>query len=94
VKPCLTSLESYHRRYGLSHRRLALCGQGVAVAPPRAGNRAGGNERGVAVTQLFSLVDEQVTQRHSDRMALLYIDGSMRSPPPLELSAACASEQF
>lgn len=69
----LTSLDTYHRQYGLSHRRLALCADGVPVLHPGPVNR------GVEIAgELLDdagrcLVEEQVRNGIPIRMALLYL---------------------
>lgn len=69
----ISSLDSYHRRYGLSHQVLALCGRPVPVLHPGPVNR------GVELTgellddPLTCLVDEQVRNGVPIRMALLYL---------------------
>lgn len=69
----LTSLESYHRRYGLSHQVLALCGKPVPVLHPGPVNR-GVEMAGALLDDLrYSLVDEQVRNGVPIRMALLYL---------------------
>ena len=69
----LTSLDSYHRRYGLSHERLALCGRPVPVLHPGPVNR--GVELAGALLDDPSrcLVEEQVRNGIPIRMALLYL---------------------
>ena len=69
----LTSLDRYHRRYGLSHERLALCGRPVPVLHPGPVNR--GVEMAGALLDDPSrcLVDEQVRNGIPVRMALLYL---------------------
>jgi len=73
----LTSLESYHRSYGLSHERLELCGAPVPVLHPGPVNR------GVEITGALlddpsrSLVEEQVCNGIPVRMALLYLQAGV-----------------
>jgi aspartate carbamoyltransferase catalytic subunit len=75
----LTSLERYHRDYGLSHARLQLCGRHVPVLHPGPVNR------GVEMTsQLLDdpsmcLVEEQVRNGVPVRMALLYLMAAAES---------------
>ena len=78
----LTSLESYHRRYGLSHRRLALCGQGVPVLHPGPVNRGVEMSGELLDDSAFSLVDEQVRNGIPIRMALLYLMAAAEVPLP------------
>ncbi len=76
----LTSLETYHRRYGLTHRRLELCGQPVPVLHPGPVNR--GVELAGALLDDPSrcLVEEQVTNGIPVRMALLYLLAAAEGP--------------
>ena len=69
----LTSLEAYHRGYGLTHRRLQACGEGVPVLHPGPVNR--GVELGGALLDdpERCLVEEQVRNGIPIRMALLYL---------------------
>ena len=69
----LTSLESYHRAYGLTHQRLDAHGPGVPVLHPGPVNR-GVEMSGALLDDLQrSLVEQQVTNGISVRMALLYL---------------------
>ncbi len=76
----LTSLEAYHRRYGLTHQRLERCGQAVPVLHPGPVNR--GVEMGGALLDdpEICLVDEQVTNGIPVRMALLYLLAAAEGP--------------
>jgi aspartate carbamoyltransferase catalytic subunit len=80
----LTSLESYHRRYGLSHRRLELCGRPVPVLHPGPVNRGVELAGDVLDDPETSLVEEQVRNGIPVRMALLYLlsaaDPELRAP--------------
>ena len=69
----LTSLESYHRRYGLSHDRLALCGKSVPVLHPGPVNRGVELAGALLDDPAVSLVEEQVANGVPVRMALLYL---------------------
>jgi aspartate carbamoyltransferase catalytic subunit len=69
----LTSLETYHRQYGLSHRRLALCGDGVPVLHPGPVNRGVEIAGELLDDSSRSLVEEQVRNGIPIRMALLYL---------------------
>ena len=75
----LTSLSRYHRDYGLSHDRLALCGQAVPVLHPGPVNR--GVEMTSALLDDLSicLVEEQVRNGVPTRMALLYLMAAAES---------------
>ena len=69
----LTSLESYHRAYGLTHERLKLCATDVPVLHPGPVNR-GVEMSGALLDDLQrSLVEQQVTNGIAVRMALLYL---------------------
>jgi len=69
----LTSLESYHRAYGLTHERLRACAPDVPVLHPGPVNR-GVEMSGALLDDLQrSLVDQQVTNGIAVRMALLYL---------------------
>lgn len=69
----LTSLESYHRRYGLNHQVLALCGRPVPVLHPGPVNRGVEMAGDLLDDRQYSLVDEQVRNGVPIRMALLYL---------------------
>jgi aspartate carbamoyltransferase catalytic subunit len=69
----LTSLDSYHRRYGLSHRVMALCGRSVPVLHPGPVNRGVEMAGDLLDDPSISLVDEQVRNGVPIRMALLYL---------------------
>ncbi|MEB3156059.1 MAG: aspartate carbamoyltransferase, partial [Cyanobacteriota bacterium] len=69
----LTSLDSYHRRYGLNHRVLALCGRPVPVLHPGPVNRGVEMAGDLLDDGRCCLVDEQVRNGVPIRMALLYL---------------------
>jgi aspartate carbamoyltransferase catalytic subunit len=69
----LTSLDSYHRHYGLNHRRLALCGRSVPVLHPGPVNRGVELAGELLDDPSCSLVEEQVRNGIPVRMALLYL---------------------
>jgi len=69
----LTSLDSYHRRYGLNHRVLALCGRPVPVLHPGPVNRGVEMAGDLLDDSRCCLVDEQVRNGVPIRMALLYL---------------------
>ena len=69
----LTSLDSYHRRYGLTQRRLELCGQPVPVLHPGPVNRGVELEGALLDDPTRCLVEEQVRNGIPIRMALLYL---------------------
>ncbi|MCP9927336.1 aspartate carbamoyltransferase catalytic subunit [Cyanobium sp. CH-040] len=69
----LTTLESYHRCYGLTHDRLALCGRPVPVLHPGPVNRGVELAGALLDDPACSLVEEQVRNCIPVRMALLYL---------------------
>jgi aspartate carbamoyltransferase catalytic subunit len=78
----LTSLDSYHRQFGLSHRRLELCGRAVPVLHPGPVNRGVELAGELLDDPEHSLVDEQVRNGIPIRMALLYLLAAAEGPPP------------
>jgi aspartate carbamoyltransferase catalytic subunit len=69
----LTSLESYHRRFGLSQARLKLCGPTVPVLHPGPVNRGVEMSGDLLDDPERCLVAEQVRNGIPMRMALLYL---------------------
>ncbi len=69
----LTSLESYHRHYGLTHQRLERCGQPVPVLHPGPVNRGVEMSGALLDDPQRCLVEEQVRNGIPIRMALLYL---------------------
>jgi aspartate carbamoyltransferase catalytic subunit len=69
----LTSLASYHAQFGLSHRRLALCGKPVPLLHPGPVNQGVELTGALLADPQLSLVDEQVRNGIPVRMALLYL---------------------
>ncbi len=69
----LTSLDTYHRQFGLSHQRLALCGPGVPVLHPGPVNRGVELAGALLDDPGRCLVEEQVRNGIPVRMALLYL---------------------
>ncbi|MEB3319083.1 MAG: aspartate carbamoyltransferase catalytic subunit [Cyanobacteriota bacterium] len=69
----LTSLDSYHRRYGLNHQVLSLCGRPVPVLHPGPVNRGVEMAGELLDDGRYCLVDEQVRNGVPIRMALLYL---------------------
>ena len=69
----LTSLDSYHRHYGLNHQRLALCGRPVPVLHPGPVNRGVELAGELLDDPRHNLVEEQVRNGIPIRMALLYL---------------------
>ena len=69
----IASLEAYHRRYGLSHRRLERCGKPVPVLHPGPVNRGVELSGELLDDPSRSLVEEQVRNGIPVRMALLYL---------------------
>jgi aspartate carbamoyltransferase catalytic subunit len=83
----LTSLDTYHRRFGLSHERLALCGRPVPVLHPGPVNRGVELAGALLDDPAHSLVEEQVRNGIPIRMALLYLLAATEAAEP-ELRAA------
>jgi aspartate carbamoyltransferase catalytic subunit len=69
----LTSLDTYHRLYGLSQERMALCGRPVPLLHPGPVNRGVELAGDLLDDPSLSLVDEQVRNGIPVRMALLYL---------------------
>jgi aspartate carbamoyltransferase catalytic subunit len=69
----LTSLDQYHRQYGLTHQRLALCNPGVPVLHPGPVNRGVEMAGALLDDPGVCLVEEQVRNGIPIRMALLYL---------------------
>jgi aspartate carbamoyltransferase catalytic subunit len=69
----LTSLDTYHRRYGITHERLERCGKAVPVLHPGPVNRGLELAGALLDDPSVCLVDEQVTNGIPVRMALLYL---------------------
>ncbi len=69
----LTSLESYHRAYGLTHARLSGCASDVPVLHPGPVNRGVEMSGALLDDPQRSLVEQQVTNGIAVRMALLYL---------------------
>lgn len=69
----LTSLDAYHRGFGLTHQRLQRCGKPVPVLHPGPVNRGVELAGALLDDPSVSLVDEQVTNGIPVRMALLYL---------------------
>ncbi len=69
----LTSLDSYHRHYGLTHARLELCGKAVPLLHPGPVNRGVELAGELLDDERICLVEEQVRNGIPIRMALLYL---------------------
>ncbi|CAK6701555.1 Aspartate carbamoyltransferase [Synechococcus sp. CBW1107] len=69
----LSSLDTYHRLYGLSRDRLALCGQPVPLLHPGPVNRGVEMAGDLLDDPGAHLVEEQVRNGIPVRMALLYL---------------------
>jgi aspartate carbamoyltransferase catalytic subunit len=82
----LTSLEAYHRAYGLTHRRLAGCGRPIPVLHPGPVNRGVEIAGALLDDPAYSLVEEQVRNGIPVRMALLYLL-SAEAMAPAEFTA-------
>jgi aspartate carbamoyltransferase catalytic subunit len=76
----LTSLDTYHRHYGLSHRRLELCGRPVPVLHPGPVNRGVEMAGDLLDDPRHTLVEEQVRNGIPIRMALLYLLAAAEPP--------------
>lgn len=76
----LPSLREYHQRYGITHRRLALCKPTVRVLHPGPVNRGVELSSELMDDPAVSLIQDQVTNGVAVRMALLYFLGG-NSPP-------------
>jgi len=75
----LTSLERYHRDFGLSHERMQLCGENVPVLHPGPVNRGVELSGSLLDDPRVSLVEEQVRNGVPTRMALLYLMAASES---------------
>ena len=75
----LTSLERYHRDFGLSHERMQLCGENVPVLHPGPVNRGVELSGTLLDDPRVSLVEEQVRNGVPTRMALLYLMAASES---------------
>lgn len=69
----LTSLDTYHRLYGLSQQRMTLCGRPVPLLHPGPVNRGVELAGDLLDDPSVSLVEEQVRNGIPVRMALLYL---------------------
>jgi aspartate carbamoyltransferase catalytic subunit len=77
----LTSLDTYHRHYGISHRRLELCGKPVPVLHPGPVNRGVELSGALLDDPSCCLVEEQVRNGIPIRMALLYLLAAAEPDP-------------
>ena len=75
----LTSLERYHRDYGLSHERLSQCGSTVPVLHPGPVNRGVEMTGALLDDPALCRVEEQVRNGVPNRMALLYLMAAAES---------------
>jgi aspartate carbamoyltransferase catalytic subunit len=78
----LPSLREYHQRYGITHRRLALCQPTVRVLHPGPVNRGVELSSELMDDPAVSLIQDQVTNGVAVRMALLYFLGGNSPPKP------------
>ena len=69
----ITSLEAYHRSYGITHKRLGACAKPVPVLHPGPVNRGVELSGELLDDPQISLIDEQVRNGIPVRMALLYL---------------------
>ena len=81
----LSSLDGYHQRYGLSHRRLGRCGRPMPVLHPGPVNRGVEMTGDLLDDSSMSLVDEQVCNGIPVRMALLYLLAGAVSTAPVSV---------
>jgi aspartate carbamoyltransferase catalytic subunit len=81
----LSSLDGYHQRYGLSHRRLGRCGRPLPVLHPGPVNRGVEMTGDLLDDSSMSLVDEQVCNGIPVRMALLYLLAGAVSTAPVSV---------
>ena len=81
----LSSLDGYHQRYGLSHRRLGRCGRPLPVLHPGPVNRGVEMTGDLLDDSSVSLVDEQVCNGIPVRMALLYLLAGAVSTAPVSV---------
>lgn len=72
----LPSLREYHRDFGLTHDRLAVCHSGVKVLHPGPVNRGVEISSELMDDPALSLIQDQVTSGVAMRMALLYLIGT------------------
>ena len=76
----LTTLHRYHRDFGLTHDRLALCGgSSVVVLHPGPVNRGVEMASALLDDPAVCLVEEQVRNSVPIRMALLYLMAAAES---------------
>ena len=75
----LTDLDRYHRDFGLSHDRLALCGKPVPVLHPGPVNRGVEMTGELLDDRTTCLVEDQVRNGVPVRMALLYLMAAAES---------------
>ncbi len=83
----LSSLDGYHRRYGLTHARLAACGRLVPVLHPGPVNRGIEMSGALLDDPAVSLVEEQVRNGIPVRMALLYLLANVSAQSSLNPSS-------
>ncbi len=69
----LTDLYTYHNEYGINHERIKLCGKSVPVLHPGPVNRGVEMSGALLDDRSACLVEEQVRNGISVRMAMLYL---------------------
>ncbi len=69
----LSNLETYHQNYGITHERLKLCKENVPVLHPGPVNRGIEMSSELLDDHSICLVDQQVSNGVTVRMALLYL---------------------
>lgn len=77
----ITSLDAYHRQFGLSHERLDLCCAAVPLLHPGPVNRGVELSGPLLDDGSRSLVEEQVRNGIPMRMALLYLLAASEDGP-------------
>lgn len=77
----LPSLREYHRHFGITHARLALCSPQVRILHPGPVNRGVELSSELLDDPAFSLVSQQVASGVAVRMALLYLLGGGKTGP-------------
>ncbi|HJN35993.1 MAG: aspartate carbamoyltransferase catalytic subunit [Prochlorococcus sp.] len=75
----LTGLDRYHRDYGITHKRLQLCGKAVPVLHPGPVNRGVEMAGALMDDRSICLIEEQVRNGIPIRMALLYLMAAAES---------------
>ncbi len=69
----ITDLRRYHYEYGLTHERLKSCGKKIPVLHPGPANRGVEISSSLLEDRSICLIEEQVKNGISVRMAILYL---------------------